>query len=112
METDPYDNAPRTPDKPKRSALSRAARGSGGWLRKHPMGAAQIVLVILLAIIVLQNLEPTSIDVLFWTIAWLPKLVVILISMVFGAVVWEWIRRRWVAPRHRHGATATSQTRP
>lgn len=105
METDPYDNTP------KRSRLSRAARGTGGWLSRHPMGALQILAVILLAIVVLQNLEPTSIDVLFWTVAQLPKLVVILISMVLGAVVWEWIRRRWFRPK-RKGATPTSQTHP
>lgn len=107
METDPYDNTP------KRSAISRAARGSGGWLRRHPMGALQIVLIILLAIVVMQNLEPTSINVLFWTVAQLPKLVIILISMVLGALVWEWIRQRWLKPgRKKHGATTTSQTRP
>lgn len=113
METDPYDNTPRTPDQPKRSAFRRATRGSGGWLRRHPVGALQIVLVILLVIIVLQNLEPTSIDVLFWTVAQLPKLVVIIISMVLGALLWEWIRRRWLKPGDKpHGATTTNRTHP
>lgn len=105
METDPYDNTP------KHSRLGRAARGSGGWLSRHPLGALQTLALLLLAIIVLQNLEPTSIRVLFWTVASLPQLVVILISMVLGAVVWEWVRRRWFRPR-RKGATATSETRP
>lgn len=112
METDPHETTVGTPDKPRRSALGRAAKGGGSWLRHHPLGALQIVLIILLAIIVLQNLEPTSLDILFWTAARLPKLVVILISMVLGALVWEWIRRRWRAPRRRQGATTTSRTRP
>lgn len=112
METDPHETTAATPVKPGRSALGRAARGGGNWLRRHPLGALQIVLIILLAIIVLQNLEPTSLDILFWTVARLPKLVVILISMVLGALVWEWIRRRWRTPRRRQGATITSRTRP
>ena len=112
METAPHETTAGTPDKPRRSALNRAARGSGGWLLRHPLGALQIVLIILLAIIVLQNLEPTSLDILFWTAVSLPKLVVMLISMVLGAIVWEWIRRRWRTPRRRRDAATTSRTRP
>lgn len=111
MEPDPYDT-PRPGSK-----MGRAAKGSGRWLRRHPLGALQILLLILVLIVIGQNLEPTSIDVLFWTVGALPKLVLILVSMVAGALVWEALRRLWLKPKRRHGATAkdsgaTSQTRP
>ena len=60
---------------------------------QKPHRAAQIVFFLLVAIIVLQNLESTSIDVLFWTIAAMPKLVLIFLSMIVGAVAWEMARR-------------------
>ncbi len=63
METDPYD----TRSSPSR--LGRTARGVGGWLHRHPLGALQILLLILVLIVIAQNLETTSIDVLFWTLA-------------------------------------------
>ena len=52
-----------------------------------------IWLIVLLAIVVLQNLEPTSIDVLFWSVPSLPKLVLILVAMLAGGVLWEIARR-------------------
>ena len=42
METDPYDTRHSS------SPLGRTARGAGGWLRRHPLGALQILLLILL----------------------------------------------------------------
>ncbi|WP_101675024.1 hypothetical protein [Alloalcanivorax mobilis] len=105
MDTTPHGNPDNKP-----SGARRAAAGAGGWLRRHPLGTVQILLLILLAIIVLQNLEPTSIDVLFWTVARLPKLMIIVISMVLGALTWELIRRH-LKP-HARGATPTSRTRP
>ena len=111
MEPDPYDS-PRPGSK-----LGRPAKAGGRWLRRHPLGALQILLLILVLVVIAQNLEPTSIDLLFWTVAALPKLVLMLLSMVVGALVWEGLRRRWLKPGRRHGATpkdtgATSQTRP
>jgi uncharacterized integral membrane protein len=38
---------------------------------------------------VLQNVEPTRIDLLFWSIAEVPKLVLMLASMLIGIAVWE-----------------------
>jgi len=106
METDPYDTQ-RSP-----SRLGRAARGGGDWLRHHPLGALQILLLILVLIVIAQNLETTSIDILFWTLASLPKLVLILISMVLGALVWEGLRRKVLKPDRARGATVTSRTHP
>jgi uncharacterized integral membrane protein len=40
-------------------------------------------------ILILQNVEPTGIDVLFWSFASVPKLILILASMVLGVMVWE-----------------------
>lgn len=53
----------------------------------------------LIAIVVLQNMEPTDIDFLFWSLRDIPKLVVIIAAMVLGAVVWELVHRLW--PRNR-----------
>lgn len=79
---------------------SAKAGGFGSRLRRvpqfivrNPIRAAQFGFFLLLAIIILQNLESTSIDVLFWSIAALPKLVLIFLSMVVGAAAWELARR-------------------
>jgi uncharacterized integral membrane protein len=75
------------------SAFQRVVR----FVRRHPTRIAQGVVLSLVAIVILQNLEPTSIDVLFWSFTGIPKLVLILLSMVVGAAVWElgvrWFRR-------------------
>jgi uncharacterized integral membrane protein len=71
------------------SPIVRSARFVG----RHPAGVAQGFFIALLTIIVLQNLEPTQIDVLFWTVPGLPKLVLILVAMVAGGVLWEIARR-------------------
>jgi uncharacterized integral membrane protein len=65
----------------------------GRFIAQNPLRTVQIVFFVLVLIIILQNLETTSIDILFWSIAALPKLVVIFLSMVIGAVAWELIRR-------------------
>lgn len=75
------------------SALARGSKKSGQWLISHPIGALQLIGLILLIIIVAQNLEPTSIDILFWTLVDIPKLLLLLISMVTGALVWELVKR-------------------
>lgn len=85
----------------KPSLVVRSGRKSAHWLIAHPMGALQILLAILAIIIVFQNLEPTSIDILFWTLVDIPKLVLLMFSMLFGAVVWETLRR----VLRRHSAT-------
>jgi uncharacterized integral membrane protein len=73
-------------------ALSRTLR----FVARHPLGVAQGVFFVLVAIVVLQNLESTSIDVLFWSIPTFPKLVLIFLSMLVGALAWE-VARRWVS---------------
>ncbi len=66
-----------------------------GFVARHPGGAIQSVLFLLVGIITLQNLESTSIDVLFWSVPALPKLVLIFVSMLVGAAAWE-LMRRWI----------------
>lgn len=73
-----------------RSAAGRSAR----FLLTHPSGVIQFVFYVLVAIIMLQNVEATSIDVLFWSVPAFPKLVLILASIFVGAVAWELLRRR------------------
>ncbi len=68
------------------SSLKLAAR--------RPGAVALAVVALLVAIIVLQNVEPIEIDLLFWSVARVPKLVLILISMLLGALIWEVARRR------------------
>jgi len=73
-----------------RSPFAAALR----FIANHPMGVAQALGVLLAVIIVLQNVEPTSIDLLFWSVARVPKLVLILVAMVAGGLTWEVLRRR------------------
>ena len=92
MESKPQD--PGTPPPKTASARSGSALGSAaGFAARHPTGLLQVVFFALVVIVVLQNLEPTTIDVLFWSFPGFPKLVLILFSMVVGAVVWEIARR-------------------
>ncbi|WP_297769277.1 hypothetical protein [uncultured Alcanivorax sp.] len=77
----------------KPSKLARGGKTTGRWLMTHPIGALQILAVIVVAIIVLQNLEPTSIDILFWTLVDIPKLLLLLASMLAGGLIWELLRR-------------------
>lgn len=65
----------------------------GGSIVQNPYRSFQVAFFALVAIIILQNLESTSIDVLFWSVADLPKLILIFVSMIVGAVAWELIRR-------------------
>ena len=88
--TEPSD-APSGPAEP--GGFGSKLRKTGGAIARNPLRTVQIVFFTLVAIIVLQNLETTSIDVLFWTIAALPKLVLIFFAMIVGAIAWELIRR-------------------
>lgn len=71
------------------SAWKRVARFVG----RHPIGVSQGVFFLLVGIVALQNLEPTPIDILFWSAPALPKLVLILLSMLVGGAAWELLRR-------------------
>ena len=61
---------------------------------RRPGAVALGVAAFLVAVIVLQNVEPIEIDLLFWSVARVPKLVLILVSMLVGALIWEVARRR------------------
>jgi len=81
------------------SSSSEATSGLSKWagrIARHPRGVAQGIGFALLAIIVLQNFESTSVDVLFWTVSELPKLVLIFLAMIIGALGWEVLRRTWL----------------
>ena len=91
----------------KPSLVARGGRKSGHWLIAHPMGALQILLAIMAIIIVFQNLEPTSIDILFWTLVDIPKLLLLLASMLAGGLIWELLRRSLL--RRRKTPTAPEQ---
>ena len=91
----------------KPSRLARGGKTTGRWLVTHPVGALQILAVLLLAIIVLQNLEPTSIDILFWTLVDIPKLLLLLASMLAGGLIWELLRRGLL--RRRNASTTPEQ---
>ncbi len=56
--------------------------------RRWRVGGYSFVLL-LLAIVVLQNLEPTHLDILFWSLGDVPKLVLVLGSMFLGVLLWE-----------------------
>ena len=83
-----------TPPEPGDVASSDSALRRGvAFVVRHPIGIVQFVFFALVAIIILQNLESTSIDVLFWSVSTLPKLVLICLSMLIGAAMWELLRR-------------------
>jgi uncharacterized integral membrane protein len=77
----------------KDGGFSSRFRKAGEFIVQNPIRAAQLAFYLLIVIIILQNLETTSIDVLFWTVTALPKLVLIFLSMLIGAVAWELARR-------------------
>lgn len=77
----------------KNSLIKRGSKRGGRWLLAHPVGVIQLVLLILLLVIIAQNLEPTDIDVLLWTWEGIPKLILLVASMLAGAVAWEAIRQ-------------------
>ena len=77
----------------KAGGFGARLRRIGQFVVQNPLKAVQFVFFALVAIIILQNLETTSIDILFWSIAALPKLVLIFLSMLIGAVAWALIRR-------------------
>jgi uncharacterized integral membrane protein len=62
---------------------------------RHPAPLTRAGLLGLLVIVILQNMEPTDIDFLFWSLRDIPKLIVILAAMAIGALVWEVGRRLW-----------------
>jgi uncharacterized integral membrane protein len=80
-------------DEAKVGGFGARLRKIGGSIVQNPIRTVQIVFFTLVAIIILQNLETTSIDVLFWSFAALPKLVLIFLSMIVGALAWELARR-------------------
>jgi hypothetical protein len=83
-----------SPPEPSDVTNSGSAFGRGlAFVVRHPIGVVQFVFFSLVAIIILQNLESTSIDVLFWSVSTLPKLVLICFSMLIGAAAWELLRR-------------------
>ena len=77
----------------KKSGLRGTFRNVGSFIVRSPMRATQLLFFFLIAIVIVQNLETTSIDVLFWSITSLPKLVLIFLSMVVGALAWELVLR-------------------
>lgn len=69
------------------------ARSALAFTRRRWRGLLRAAAGLLVLIIVLQNAEPTSVDVLFWSFARVPKVVLILGSMVVGAGAWVVLRR-------------------
>ena len=83
-----------TPSEPSDAPGSSSVFERGvAFVVKHPIEIVRGVFFALVAIIILQNLESTSIDVLFWSVSTLPKLILICLSMLIGAVTWELLRR-------------------
>jgi uncharacterized integral membrane protein len=77
-------------DRASSSRLARIAR----FVAAHPVRIAQGTILALVVVVVLQNIEPTSLDFLFWSIAEVPKLLILIVTMLLGGVLWE-IARRW-----------------
>jgi uncharacterized integral membrane protein len=58
----------------------------------HRIGAGWTLALLVLLVIILQNVEPVAIDVLFWSLPAVPKLVLIGTSMLIGALLGEAVR--------------------
>jgi uncharacterized integral membrane protein len=88
-------NDPEQSAAPSASGAARPSpvRAVLSFLARHPIGVLQTLFVALVAVVVLQNLEPTSIDLLFWSVPQLPKLALLLAAMAAGGLVWEIVRR-------------------
>lgn len=82
---------------PAAGTSSTAAR-----LWRHRGLLARGFAALLVTVVVLQNLEHTQVDVLFWSFLAVPKLVLILVSMGVGAAGWE-IARRALFPAKARG---------
>ncbi len=91
METDSRTDSEGGNARPGRAPRARAA---GRFLGSHPIGILQALFFGAVAIVVLQNLEPTTFDVLFWSTPEVPRLVGILVAMGIGGLLWELVRRR------------------
>jgi uncharacterized integral membrane protein len=76
------------------SSLVTRGTATVAFGRRHWRPILRIVGGALLLVFVLQNVEPTRVDVLFWSLPGVPKLVLILGSMALGAGVWELVRRQ------------------
>ena len=74
---------------PGPSKKARMAR----FMWRHPWGVVRTLFAILVLIFIAQNSEPVDVDLLFWTLVQVPKLLFILASMFLGAVSWELLRR-------------------
>ena len=64
-----------------------------GRIWRHRRLLTRLFVLLLVAVIVLQNSEPTRIDLLFWSLPSVPKLIFFLAGMVFGVGAWEVGRR-------------------
>ena len=80
-------------EKSRGPAGRRRAASVLQFLRGHWRQILRGATLALILILVLQNIEPTRIDVLFWSLPEVPKLVVIIVSIVVGALLWEGLRR-------------------
>lgn len=76
------------------------------YVEQHWRMLLRITTALLIVIVVLQNVESTSIDLLFWSVPGVPKVVLLLVAMAVGAAVWELgrriARRRLASPPPEH----------
>jgi uncharacterized integral membrane protein len=91
---EPSPAAPSAAERRERLPGGRTfAQRVGGFVARHPVGILKAIGAALVVIVILQNVEPTSVRVLFWQIAQLPKIVLILVSIALGGLLWELTRR-------------------
>jgi uncharacterized integral membrane protein len=71
----------------------RSLREAGSWIVRHRLALLRSTLLVAFLAVILQNVEPIDVDLLFWSLSDVPKLVLILASMALGAGFWEIARR-------------------
>lgn len=81
------------PEQPAGRSAANPARAALRFIAQHPIGILEFLFFVLVAVVILQNLEPTSFQVLFWSFPSLPKVVALVATLLAGGLLWEILRR-------------------
>lgn len=78
----------QTPQSSQSSHSPQAAKSKGNFFTR-PKTIMWIVIFALFLTLILQNVEPVQIDLLFWSLPNVPLLLLIIISMAVGALLYK-----------------------
>lgn len=78
----------QTPQSSQTGHAPKQAKSKGNFFTR-PKTIMWIVIFALFLTLILQNVEPVQIDLLFWSLPNVPLLLLIIISMVVGALLYK-----------------------